>query len=284
MRKDDERMGFAPVKDKPTLTEISPHLTPKNLIGKQFGKGTFNNIKVALVGYCPRPGQLDKYNPQNTTDQYFIHVPPASVQICNYNKMEFLSVVHVYGGPVSSALIEELAYYKIKYILAYGLAGGLGTKNQKLGDYYLVEEALARDGTTPHYTNKKLISSSRFLNSKIKELAKNTGFPIFMRVQALTADAIYREYARELASAKKAGCDIVNCDSSHLFAVSRVVGIKSTECGVISDVVKASGKGWDSTLAKMLKSDNTPEPSALDLAGKIVKFYVETLMPDLMGV
>jgi hypothetical protein len=106
-------------------------------------------LMVALVGFCPRPGTLDKYDPRNTRDQYFIHVAPASVQICRHEGMEFLSLAHVYGGPVSSSLIEELAYYGIEYALAYGLAGRLGTKNLKMGEFYLVEQALAMDGTTP---------------------------------------------------------------------------------------------------------------------------------------
>ncbi len=99
------------------------------------------------------------------------------MQICRHNGVEFLSITHVYGGPVSSALVEELAYYGIKFVLAYGLAGGLGTKDLKMGDFYIVEKALAMDGTTPHYTSDKLIPSDEFLNSRIKELAKETGFP-----------------------------------------------------------------------------------------------------------
>lgn len=267
---------------KPISPRSTPHLTPAKLVGRRFGKNTFKSITVALVGYCPRPRSLDKYNPRNTSDQYFIHVPPANVQICNHTGMEFLSIAHVYGGPVSSALIEELAYYEIKYVLAYGLAGGLGTKNQKMGDFYIVEKALALDGTTPHYTNDKLISSDGFLNSKIKELAKKTGLPEMMPVQALTADAIYREYDQDLSYAKENGCDIVNCDSSHLFAVSRDVGIRSTECGVISDVAQSNGEEWQSTLAVMLSSNDEGAKDPLVLVGKIAEFYVEVLMPELM--
>jgi uridine phosphorylase len=196
--------------------------------------------------------------------------------------MEFLSIAHVYGGPVSSALIEELAYYQIKYVLAYGLAGGLGTKNQKMGDFYIVEKALALDGTTPHYTRDKLISSDPFLNSKIKELAKKSGLPELVPVQALTADAIYREYDQDLDHAKENGCEIVNCDSSHLFAVSREVGIRSTECGLISDVATSNGEGWQSTLAVMLSSNDEGAEDPLVLDGRIAEFYVEVLVPELM--
>ena len=267
---------------KPITPKSTPHLTPAKLVGRRFSENAFKNISVALVGYCPRPNCLNKYSPWNATDQYFIHVPPASVQICNHKGADFLSIAHVYGGPVSSALIEELAYYGIKYVLAYGLAGGLGTKSQKLEDFYIVEKALAMDGTTPHYTNKNLISSDKFLNSKIKELTKKTGLPEMTPVQALTADAIYREYEKDLRSARRDGCDIVNCDSSHLFAVSRCVGIKSTECGVISDVVKGNGEEWESSLSVMLSAEDEGAQDPLVLVGKIAVFYVEILMPELM--
>jgi uridine phosphorylase len=247
-----------------------------------FDRNTFQGIEVVLVGYCPRPQCLDQYSPRDTTNQYFIHVPPSSVQVCRHKDVEFLSIVHVYGGPVSSALVEELAYYGIKYVLAYGLAGGLGTKGLKMGDFYLVEKALALDGTTPHYTGDKLIPSDEFLNSRIKELAKDTGFPEFMPVQALTGDAIYREYDEELEFARENGCDIVNCDSSHLFAVSHEVNIQSTECGVISDVAQGSGEEWESTLAGMLSVDARTAQDPMSLAGKIVEFYVEVVIPAII--
>jgi hypothetical protein len=41
-------------------------------------------------------------------------------------------------------------------------------------------------------------------------------------------------------------------DSSHLFAVSQAVGIRTTQCGVISDVSMSDGDEWDSTLSVML--------------------------------
>lgn len=267
---------------EPIPPRSTPHLTPANLVGRRFARNTFKSIAVALVGYCPRPGSLDKYAPQSTSEQYFIHVPPANVQICHHNGMEFLSIAHVYGGPVSSALIEELAYYGIETVLAYGLAGGLGTRNLKMGDFYLVEKALAMDGTTPHYTNERLISSDRFLNSKIKELAKKSGLPEMVPVQALTADAIYREYDQDLDYAREKGCDIVNCDSSHLFAASREVGIRSTECGVISDVAKSHGEEWDSTLSVMLSSSDEGALNPLALVGRIVEFYIKILMPEIL--
>lgn len=263
------------------LPRPAPHLTPAKLIGMRFGKDTFHGIKVALVGYCPRPAALDGYHPRDTTHQYFIHVSPSSVQICKHNGIAFLSLVHVYGGPVSAALIEELAYYQIDYVLAYGLAGGLGTKNLQMGDFYLIERALVADGTTPHYTADTIIPSDVRLNAQIQRLAKQTNLPVLTPVQAWTGDAIYREYGGELADAVAQGCDIVNCDSSHLFAVSRAVGIRSTECGVLSDVAASGDAEWSSTLSVMLSTSDEKNLNPLVRTGDIVKFYVEVLLPTL---
>ena len=94
--------------------------------------------------------------------------------------------------------MEELAYYGIKYVLACGLTGGLGAKAMKMGDLYIVEKALALDGTTPHYTNDKLIPSDESLNLRIQELARKARFLALTLVQATTADAIYREYDQDL--------------------------------------------------------------------------------------
>jgi len=261
----------------------TPHLTPQSLVGRQFSRDTFKDVKVALVGYCPRPRGLDKYVARNTASQYFIHVPPSNVEICHHEGVQFLSITHVYGGPVSSALIEDLAYYGIKYVLAYGLAGGLATKNLKMGDFYIIERALALDGTTPHYTSDKIIASDEFLNSQIQEMATKIGFDELKSVQAMTGDAIYREYDEELNYARENGCDIVNCDSSHLFAVSRVVNILSTECGVISDVAQGSGEEWQSTLSGMLSTNDKTAQDPMALVGKIVEFYVEIIIPELVG-
>lgn len=260
----------------------SPHLTPAKLVGSRFPKDTFGDITVALVGYCPPPNALAKYKTEATTEQYFIHIAPSNVQISQHGNFKFLSIYHVYGGPVSAALIEELGYYGIKYVLAYGLAGGLGTKGLKMGGVYLVESALATDGTTPHYTNESLIYSDPNLNSLILKLSNS--YPELhemVHVQAITGDAIYREYDNELEVAIAAQCDVINCDSSHLFAVSKEIGITTTECGVISDVIGNGQSDWDSTLSVMLTSRDESDQNPLDRVGEIVELYVEKLLPEL---
>lgn len=146
-----------------------------------------------------------------------------------------------------------------------------------MGNYYLVESALAWDGTTPHYTLEKRIFCDPGLKTAILEASPDS-LPGMQPVQAVTGDAIYREYDPELQAAREQGCDIINCDSSHLYAVSRAVGLLSVECGVISDVTRRPGEKWDSDLSKMLTGGKAQASDPMDRVGNILRFYVEELL------
>lgn len=255
------------------------HLTPKSLVGERFGADVFGGIRIALVGYCPPPKALDDYAPERVTDQHFIHVSPDSVRILNHNGRRMLSLAHVYGGPVSSATVEELAYYGITHILAYGLAGALGTKGLAMGDFYLVETALAADGTTPHYTGDKIVSADSGLRDVV---LKNWTGSALTPVRAATGDAIYRESDTMLDGFRAQGCDVVNLDSAHLYAVARTNSagrpVATIQCGVLSDIV--TGASSDSTLGTMLTGGSSAF-NPLERTGDIVRFYIETLAPRL---
>ena len=263
------------------MTPRTPHLTPRSLVGQRFASDVFGGIKVALLGYCPPPSALDRYQPQRVTDQHFIHISPDSVRILRHGTERFLSLAHVYGGPVSSATVEELAYYGIEVILAYGLAGGLGSKGLKMGDVYLVEDAFAADGTTRHYTDAEIIPADLALKKAILAGWNGTITP----VRAATGDAIYREDDAMLDRFRTAGCDIVNLDSSHLFAASLINAegrrMRTIQCGVISDIVTADpATEAESTLSAML-TGNADGFNPLQRTGDIVSFYIERLVPEL---
>ena len=255
------------------------HLTPKSLVGERFGPDVFGDVSIALIGYCPPPQAIDEYAPERVADQHFIHVSPDSVRILSHGGRRFLSLAHVYGGPVSSATVEELAYYGIDTILAYGLAGGLGTKNLAMGDFYRVDTAYAFDGTTPHYSGDKIVSADAGLRTTIAGL-----WPGMTGVQAGTGDAIYRESDALLDSYRVAGCDIVNLDSAHLFAASLANSagrnIRTIQCGVLSDIVSGTAQS-ESTLGAMLSTTGATGLNPLERTGDIVRFYIETLAPRL---
>jgi len=261
----------------------APHLTPQSLVGRRFARDVFGGVRVALIGYCPPPSALERYAPRRVEDQRFIHVSPDSVRLLAHGGRRFLSLAHVYGGPVSSATVEELAYYGVEMILAYGLAGGLGTKGLRMGDFYLVEDALAADGTTPHYNRDSIIAADPGLRDAALALwSKGSAAPI-VPVRAATGDAIYREDDAMLDRFRREGCDIVNLDSAHLYAVARENAegrtIRALQCGVISDVVAAGpDAASDSTLAAML-AKGAEGLNPLERTGEIVTLYIERLAP-----
>jgi hypothetical protein len=104
-------------------------------------------------------------------------------------------------------------------------------------------------------------------------------------VRAATGDAIYREDDAMLDGFRAEGCDIINLDSSHLFAASLTNSasrrLQTIQCGVVSDVVAAMpGAEHESTLSEML-SGGTGGFNPLERTGDIVQFYIETLAPKL---
>ncbi|WP_299471993.1 hypothetical protein [uncultured Roseibium sp.] len=262
------------------------HLTPKDLVGQRFAPNTFGGIRIALMGFCPPPRSLDAYQPQSETDQHFIHVSPRSVRTIKHGSLKLLSLEHVYGGPVASSTVEELAFYGFDYILAYGLAGGLGTKGLAMGDFYVVNSATAFDGTSRHYSPDRKFKPDFPLADEVADLWDQTQEVKMHPVNAATGDAIYREDDRMLDEFRSNGCDIVNLDSSHLYAVSKNNSegkiLKTIQCGVISDVISAQVEEVaESTLSVMLSNEPTGELNPLERTGDVVSFYIEKLAPTL---
>ncbi len=273
------------------MSSTTYHLTPRSLVGRRFAPDTFGGTRVALVGYCPPPPALGRYARERVRDQHFIHVSPDSVRIVSHGGVRLLSLAHVYGGPVSSATVEELAYYGLDHVLAYGLAGGLGVGSLTtggvgslgMGSTYVVTSALVADGTTPHYVAAPVVAADPDLLRLTQELWAATRPEPLHPVQAATGDAIYREDDAMLDGFRAQGCHVVNLDSAHLYAAAVVNGegrrLRAVQCGVVSDVVHEGGRS-ESTLATMLEA-GAPGPTPLDQTGEIVRFFVEELAPRL---
>lgn len=152
-----------------------------------------------------------------------------------------------------------------------------------MGDFYLVQDALARDGTTPHYTEASVVSADSGLAKQINTAW--TGPEKLHPVRAATNDAIYRESNAMLDRFRTAGCHVVNLDSAHLYAASLVNSagrrLRVVQCGVVSDGIRTDG-GSESALAEML-AEGAKGVNPLAKTGEIVRFYLESLVPRLMA-
>lgn len=155
-----------------------------------------------------------------------------------------------------------------------------------MGDFHLVESAFAADGTTPHYSGEAIGFPDSELQECVLGLWKNGPRDTMTSVRAATGDATYREDNAMLSDFRRNHCDIVNLDSSYLYAASRNNNenraIKTVQCGVISDIISAQKNiSAKSTLFEMLSDDANNPLNPLDRAGEIVSFYVEHLAPAL---
>lgn len=157
-----------------------------------------------------------------------------------------------------------------------------------MGDFYLVERAAAFDGKSQHYSARAVHDPSVRLMDNVSDLWDKTHDSTLHPVKAATGDAIYREDDYMLDGFRAADCDIVNLDSSHLYAASRNNSadrvLKTIQCGVISDVISTEGsEGAESTLSVMLSDEPTGDLIPLERTGEIVSFYIEELAPTLVS-
>jgi uridine phosphorylase len=288
-----------------------PHLIPEKTVGMCIPRNFYRdrNITIAFIGFCPPPARMH-LRPESEPEprrrdiggsrivfpqekesgariQQFIHLSPDSVSLLkiypgeNRKSITVLSLCHVYGSCVTTAIVEELAYYGIRYVLAYGYAGALQHSSLAVGDWFLVGSALARDGATKYYTTDEIVPADRefirlILQSLLGESDETCRFHV---VRALTDDVIYRERPSLLKEAEENGCQIANCDSSHLYAACRTVGIQVIECGIVSNVDGHDDLGDVITGGKCPASGRRNAAEELD---HLVDALIATTVPSII--
>ncbi len=173
----------------------------------------------------------------------------------------------LFGGPVSAAIIEELAYYGIKTVVGYGFAGAL-SRNIPIGKVVLGDAAFVSDGTTREYvtTSELLRPDPELLRRYRGQIARTCGEP--RAVTVWTTDAIYREYPDRVAKWREAGADVVNMDTSHLYAAAKAVGISTVYACVVSDCVE--GPEWDAGFESIRQATRDLQDATVALLAELV--------------
>lgn len=253
----------------------TPYITPE-----KFHKGkVIDEINTAIICYCPFPEYLEEFVISVSTERYFIHSSPSEVRFCETkpkNRTKFLVISEVYGGPVSATTVEELHYYGIKNVIGIGFAGGL-EKDNKLGDIFLANKCFADDGTTCKYTDKEFINCHYDVDI-IKKQFKKLYCDIKIK-NVWCGSALYNETVEETNKAIDKGCQVVNMDTSHLYAITNIKDMNALYFGIITDVHKDDGE-WKNGLFDIVcetkKSDNNIVLKRQTMLLSVVVNYVVT--------
>nr|WIL03749.1 purine phosphorylase [Cedratvirus plubellavi] len=211
------------------LTPATPHLTPASL----FTKKTLD-VDLALLCFCPSSPSLEKYKVANIEERLFLHVHPSHTFYALLNGVRFIVICEVYGGPVGVSVVEELAFYGVKTIIGLGFVGSL-LPTLKQGELVIIERALSEPGTTPCYSSEEYLSPEQFLLDYFLQTSPSPG-----RVTSWTTNAIYREYTEDIQKALAQGCQVVNMDTSHLYASCKKLGMKCIYLAAVSDGLEKS--------------------------------------------
>jgi uridine phosphorylase len=143
---------------------------------------------------------------------------------------------------LAATVVEELAHYGITQVLGYGYAGSL-TRTVPIGQLVLAEDALISDGTSRAYLPQTArVAPNDALVDELRVCAAQMGVGLH-GATVWTTDTLYREYPEEVTAWRTRGATVVNMDTAHFYAVSRVVGLSAAYACVVSDGVEAPT--WD---------------------------------------
>lgn len=176
-----------------------------------------------------------------------------------------------WGGPQAAILVEELSHLGTEYIIGYGVAGSIDKVLNK-GDQVIGIESLITDGTSRCYVDGRV---ALFCNEELLNLTRDEAKILNIGIKEVVVanvDALYRETKELIREYQSKGAQVVNLETSALFAASEVCHVKSIWVGFISDsLVSDNWDGWHF---------DTIELSAISslLCKKIVKRIINDLL------
>jgi len=145
------------------------------------------------------------------------------------------------GGPQTAIVVEELAHIGVSKIIGIGAAGSIDPDIPK-GSQVVAQVALCSDGTSKAYTDAPEIKGDAVLCSSALAAGEKLSTGVRM-VCVVTTDAIYRETEADVHTWTKQGAQVVNMETSALYAASATCGISSLWLGHVSDCMV--GSEWE---------------------------------------
>ncbi len=212
-------------------------------------------IDFAFICYCPLPDIFKKYEVEISSIRFFVHTHQFHVMFCSHNSYNFVvvsevyagpvSVVYggpvseVYGGPVSLTTVEEL--FHCGFVCSFD-------DNLKIGNNIFVRKALVEMGTTPHYMDTKISD-----NNCITYPSGSDSLDL-PHGSVWTTNAFYQETEDDVIYAKQKACNVVNMDTSHLYAACNKFNINCVYYATVSDILSDT---WDNALHQAISEENS---------------------------
>jgi len=240
----------------------NPIITPGKFLGRDSLPPELANCSLAVVGFCRFYDMKPKLSAEPLSESLFSHLDKSHQFVGQVAGSKMLALECLYGGPLSATVVEELAHYGIKKVIGYGYAGSLD-RTIPIGQIILADAAVVSDGTSREYLPEaKFVYPNSELAHCLRECAQKTGVTI-RGAKVWTTDAIYREYPQKVAGWREVGAEVVNMDTSHFYAVSKVVGVSAVYACVVSDCVE--GPVWNDGFARIKQAMNNLQNLILEV-------------------
>jgi len=143
-------------------------------------------------------------------------------------------LLHCMSSPLAVISLEKLILSGVKEIIILGFCGSINPKFE-ISDVVCISRALSEEGTSRHYFyNKKLFNASTLLREKIESYLHESNLPFHNGI-IVSTDAPYRETLSWVARMQEKGVDLVDMESSAVFALAKFYGIQAASLMIVSD-------------------------------------------------
>jgi len=222
------------------------YITPEALIRARLGDGPAPRWAAAVV--CFRDAKCsamlaDVLGARPADRRLLYGKDPAAGEVLEAEVAGRRIVVVkrcIWGGPQAAILTEELAALGVPIVVGWGACGGI-TPALERHENVIADRALATDGTSAAYGSGDLSADAGLVAA-----ARAAGEALGVRprcVTAATVDALYRETRPAIDAMRDRGADVVNMETSPMYAAARAGGARAVWIGHVSD--RLNDDGWE---------------------------------------
>jgi purine-nucleoside phosphorylase len=138
------------------------------------------------------------------------------------------------GSPVAALALESLIASGAKKIILLGFCGSL-SKSFTIADAVSISQALSEEGTSRLYFSKKrTFPASLALKKHLDGILRSSGLP-FKTGTIVSTDAPFRETKSWLRKNQNRGAELVDMETSAVFALAEFHGIEAASLQLVSD-------------------------------------------------